>query len=156
MQRRATTPTPSRPSPCPTDEPLATIALTAGFPNRWHLKDQEAPREKNEGRKGYKDLEAWDKDKMLIECYGVRERQGERAERVVRPRRWRGGATNTTDDPPTLLPSRSGPSVIAIKKSQQAPGTKATSSGIADSEDTLPDAITRAHQSTSGHRTVKG
>ena len=47
---------------------------------------------------------------------------------------------NTTDDPPTLLPSRSGPSVIAIKKSQQAPGTKATSSGIADSEDTLPDA----------------
>ena len=52
MQRRATAPTPSRPSPCPTDEPLATIALTAGFPNRWHLKDQEAPREtKTRGEK---------------------------------------------------------------------------------------------------------
>ena len=52
MQRRATTPTASRPSPCPTDEPLATIALTAGFPNRWYLKDQEAPREtKTRGEK---------------------------------------------------------------------------------------------------------
>ena len=38
MQRRTTTPRPSRPSPCPTDEPLATIALTAGSPNRWHLR----------------------------------------------------------------------------------------------------------------------
>ena len=61
-------------------------------------------------------------------------------EQIVRPERWMGSAAKTADDPPTLLPSRSGPSVIAIKKSQQAPGTKATSSGIADSEDTLPDA----------------
>ena len=38
MQRRTTTPTSSRPSPCPTDEPLATIALTAGSSNRWDLR----------------------------------------------------------------------------------------------------------------------
>ena len=36
--------------------------------------------------------------------------------------------------------SRPGPPVIAIEKSQQAPDTEAASNGIADSEDTLPDA----------------
>ena len=66
---------------------------------------------------------------MLAECYGVRERQGERAERVVRPRRWRGGATNTTDDPPTLLPSRSGPSVIAIKSRSKRPVRRQRAAG---------------------------
>ena len=76
---------------------------------------------------------------MLTECYGARERRRERAERVVRPGRWMGGATKTTDDPSTLLPSRPGPPVIAIGK-QRAPDAEAAGNGIANSEDTLPDA----------------
>ena len=50
-----------------------------------------------------------------------------------------GSATKTTDDPPTLLLSRPGPPVIAIGK-RRAPDAEAAGNGIANSEDTLPDA----------------
>ncbi|MEC7230659.1 MAG: hypothetical protein VXV91_05635 [Verrucomicrobiota bacterium] len=50
-----------------------------------------------------------------------------------------GGAAKTADDPRTLLLSRPGPLVIAIEK-QRAPDAEAAGNGIANSEDTLPDA----------------
>ena len=50
-----------------------------------------------------------------------------------------GSAAKTADDPHTLLLSRPGPPVIAIGK-QRAPDAEAAGNGIANSEDTLPDA----------------
>ena len=60
-------------------------------------------------------------------------------EQVVRPERWMGSAAKTADDPHTLLLSQPGPPVIAIGK-QRAPDAEAAGNGIANSEDTLPDA----------------
>ena len=60
-------------------------------------------------------------------------------EQVVRPGRWMGSAAKTADDPHTLLLSQPGPPVIAIGK-QRAPDAEAAGNGIANSEDTLPDA----------------
>ena len=59
--------------------------------------------------------------------------------RIVRPGRWMGSAATTADDPHTLLLSQPGPPVIAIGK-QRAPDAEAAGNGIANSEDTLPDA----------------
>ena len=72
-----------------------------------------------------------------IAPHGAPENVG--VEQVVRPGRWMGSAAKTADDPHTLLLSQPGPPVIAIGK-QRAPDAEAAGNGIANSEDTLPDA----------------